>query len=100
MYMPKPTRYIWHDRPQTIFEDKRWMVVPLDLMDSPGALATWIERDMTYMGECSERLTLDEFRVRLKKTLDFLRQNERPNWQTVVAENEAFLKSIDEPARY
>ncbi len=30
MYMPVPTRYIWHDNPQTIFAESKWMILPLD----------------------------------------------------------------------
>jgi hypothetical protein len=46
-------------------------------------------------GELSERVSLDEFRSRLKRTIDFIRTNERPNWQTIVAEQTKFLDSID-----
>jgi hypothetical protein len=97
-YMTKPTRYRMHDDPVIVFNEKKWMAVPIDFMhNGPGK---WVEREVLDWGEDSERLTLDEFRSRLKKTLDFLRDNERPNWQTVVEENEAFLKSIEEPAKH
>ena len=46
-------------------------------------------------GELSERVSLDEFRSRLRRTLDFVRTNERPHWQTVVAEHGKFLDSIE-----
>jgi hypothetical protein len=42
----------------------------------------------------SERVSLDEFRSTLKRTLDFIRTNERPNWQAVVAEHSKFLNSL------
>jgi hypothetical protein len=69
------------------------MVVPLDFGNDYGNGES-VER-ATLRGECSERLTLDEFRMRLRKTLDFLRENERPNWQTVVAEHQKFLESLE-----
>jgi len=94
MYMARPTRYIFHSRPQTIFADRRWMVVPLDF-DGQGGIGQEISRDIPDSGEVSERVSLDEFRARLKKTLEFLRANDRPNWQTVVAEHQRFLESIE-----
>ena len=30
MYMPVPTRYIWHNNPQTIFAENKWILIPLD----------------------------------------------------------------------
>ena len=35
-----------------------------------------------------------EFKRRLQKTLDFLRENKRPYWEKVVEENAEFLNSI------
>ena len=96
MYMKRPTRYIWHDHPQTVFRDAMWMTLPLDFADSRGSPSVkTVTRPIPDMGENSERLSSEEFRIRLKKTLDFLRENNRPNWQVVVAENEAFLNSIE-----
>ena len=95
MYMVQPTRYIFHGNPQTIFADKLWMIVSLDFGSYDSYLTKPIPREVPHGGECSERVTLDEFRARLRKTLDFLRDNNRPNWQTVVAEHEKFLDSID-----
>jgi len=97
MYMVEPTRYIFHNNPQTIFSQKKWMIVPLDFTGQVGsAIGRWDGREVPLWGECSERVSLDEFQTRLKKTLDFLRTHERPNWQTVVAEHETFLESISE----
>ena len=85
-YMTKPTRWIFHGYPQSRFKPKGWMVVPVAFEGhSPTAI---------YHGECSECLTTTEFRARLQKTLDFLRANNRPHWQTVVAEQTRFLDSI------
>jgi hypothetical protein len=34
----------------------------------------------------------------VKKTLDFLRDRDRPNWQTAAAEQEQFLSALADPA--
>jgi hypothetical protein len=49
---------------------------------------------MGITGECSENVSLAEFRQRLKKTLDYLQTHNRPNWREAVAEHEKFLQSI------
>jgi hypothetical protein len=96
MYMKRPTRYIWHGKPQTIFRDPMWMTVSLDFAGLRGSpFVQIVRRPMPYQGENSERLSLEDFKSRLRKTLDFLRENNRPNWQTVVAENEDFLKTLE-----
>jgi hypothetical protein len=95
MYMPVPTRYIWHDNPQTVFAEPKWMIVPLDFCGPIGSqIGSLTPRDIPAPGEESERVSLDEFKTRLKKTLDFLRSNDRPNWQTAVAEHTRFLDSL------
>lgn len=98
MYLAKPTRYIWHDYPHTVIAKQFWMFVPLDFDGQSSGFGSGIgkvvEREIPNRGECSERVSVEEFRSRLKKTLDFLRANDRPNWQTVVAEHEKFLDAI------
>jgi hypothetical protein len=95
MYMPVPTRYIWHDNPQTIFAESKWMILPLDFCGPIGSrIGSLAPRNIPAPGEESERVSLDDFKARLKKTLDFLRTNDRPNWQTVVAEHTRFLDSL------
>jgi len=64
------------------------MFVPVDF--------TMGGRQVRGGGELSERVSLDEFRSRLKRTLDFIRTNERPNWQAVVAEHSKFLNSLQD----
>ena len=86
MYFDRPTRWTWHGSPPTIIKDKAWIIVPLDFAMSG--------RPRSGTGELSERLSLAEFRSRLKRTLDFVRTNERPNWQTIVAEHTKFLDSL------
>jgi hypothetical protein len=88
-YVNQPTRWIWHGVPRTIFNEKRWIVIPVDF-------TVWGGRELTRPGECSETLSTDEFQERLKKTIDFVRTNQRPNWETVVAEQTKFLDFIKE----
>lgn len=96
LYMKQPTRYVWHSNPQTVFRDAKWMILPLDFVDGFGSPSVAVvEREMPHTGEESERVSQQEFKSRLRKTLDFLRNNDRPYWKTVVAENEKFLKSLE-----
>jgi hypothetical protein len=89
MYIDRPTRWTWHGQaPPTIFKEKAWMVVPVDFKFGVRL------RPQAGPGECSERISLAEFRTRLERTLDFVRTNQRPNWKTVVAEHTKFLDSI------
>lgn len=90
MYFKSPTRWIWHGMPRTIFSKKQWMIVPVDFGFRSES------RPNVLQGECSEIISLDQFRIRLRRTLDFVRTNERPHWQTVVSEHEKFLKSIED----
>ena len=86
MYVNRPTRWNWHGQVPTIFKDKAWIVVPIIAGQS---------RPGVQIGEASERVSFEDFRARLTGTLDFLRTNQRPSWQTVVAEHGKFLQSLD-----
>ena len=94
MYFNRPTRWNWHGHPPTIFKEKAWIIIPVDF-----DMGVNFRPHTGQGGECSERVSLDEFRSRLRRTLDFVRTNERPNWQTVVAEHSKFLESIEHVAR-
>lgn len=83
MYIDRPTRWTWHGPPPTIFEEKAWIVVPVDFVMG--------SRRPSGPGELSERVTEEEFRARLRRTIDFVRDQRRPHWETVVAEHERFL---------
>jgi hypothetical protein len=87
MYVDRATRWTWHGPPPTIFEEKAWIVVPVDFASGG--------RPRSGPGELSERVSLDEFKSRLKRTLDFVRTNERPHWETIAAEHTEFLDSLD-----
>ncbi len=88
MYLRVPTRWIWHGQARTRFKPKGWIIVPLDF-------EIFGSRKPSGPGECSEWVPFPEFRSRLLTTLDFLRTNNRPNWQAVVAEHTKFLESIE-----
>ena len=90
MYFNRPTRWTWHGSPPTIFKEKAWIIIPVDFGGGSS-----FRPHLGQSGECSQRISPAEFRRRLSGTLEFIRTNERPNWQTVVAEHERFLKSIE-----
>jgi hypothetical protein len=91
MYFNRPTRWNWHGtRPPTIFREKAWIIIPVDFGSGLN-----FRPHTGQVGECSERVSLDDFRIRLRRTLDFVRTNQRPNWQAVIAEHERFLQSIE-----
>jgi hypothetical protein len=88
MYLAQPTRWIWHGRPRTRLAAKGWMVLPVDFACAPA-------RAVAAPGECSERLSNKAFASRLRSTLDFVRTNQRPNWETVIAEHAAVIAALD-----
>jgi hypothetical protein len=94
MYVNQPTRWVWHGMPKTIFTKQAWIVVPVDF-----TMGMYSEREtkITGGGECSETLSSEQFRTRLQRTLDYVRTNNRPNWQIVVAEHTKFLESLNRP---
>jgi len=88
MYVNGSTRWTWHGPPPIRFEKKAWIVVPVDFKMGG--------RPPAGDGELSERISLKEFQTRLRRTLDFIRTNERPNWKAVVAEHTKFLNSLEQ----
>jgi hypothetical protein len=91
MYVTQPTRWTWHGQTPTIFTEKAWILVPVDFKNS------W--RTNVGRGELSERISGEEFKTRLQRTLDFIRTNQRPNWQTIIAEHTKFLNSMERATR-
>jgi hypothetical protein len=83
MSLRSKTRFDWHgDRSATIFTPKRWMVLP------PGITE----------GKCTEGgelLETSEFARRLRRTLEFLKEQQRPHWHEIVTEQTKFLQSLD-----
>ena len=90
LYFNRPTRWNWHGAAPTIFQEKAWIIVPVDF-----GVDARINSRPGQFGEGSERVSSVEFRNRLKHTLDFVRTNKRPNWQAVVAEHAKFLDSLE-----
>ncbi len=90
MYLPQPTRWTWHGQKPSVFEVKAWLIVPVD-MKTYGP-----DRD-AGPGEFSERVSLTEFQQRLQATLEFLEEQKRPDWQTIVRQHSGFLEQLPEP---
>jgi len=96
MYMKIPTRWVHHAAgPPSIFNQRRWVLVPLDFTEPGYPYVQRVDREIPYRGESFERVSSEELESRLRKTLQFLQDNDRPHWQTVIAENKAFLKTLD-----
>ena len=91
MYFNRPTRWRAHIAPSTIFAQRKWILIPVDFL-------FWGSRTVNDRGECSESVSTAEFKERLRKTLDYIRAKQRPNWQTIVAEHTKFLESLDGPS--
>jgi hypothetical protein len=95
MYVDRPTRWTWHGAPPTKFKEKAWLIIPVDFTNAQ-RYGTNGEIIPTHeVGEDSERLSTDEFKARLQKTIDFVRTNQRPNWQTIVAEHSTVLQTLN-----
>ena len=69
-----------------MFRPRKWVVV------RPGFGLRGMEEPS--LGELSDWIDEPEFERRLRKTLDFLKANNRPYWTNAVAEHEAFLKAV------
>lgn len=90
LYLKRPTRWLSHVAPRSIFSDEGWIVVPVDF----AGVGPQAPRKMIGAGEMSERLSTEQFTNRLIATLNFLRTNDRPYWPSVVKEQTAFLDSL------
>lgn len=89
LYLKKMTRRTWNgDHSATFFTKKKWFI---------GGPYYWWNPDFEHgLPEGGQVVDTTEFKRRLQMTLDFLEENKRPYWETVVAEHTAFLKSIEE----
>ncbi len=86
LYMATPTRWTWHGERPSRTAPLKWLVVPVDFRMG--------NREFDGNGEQSEQLTDDQFLARLEKTLQFIEENERPNWESIVKEHRAFLEKV------
>lgn len=85
MYLKEQTAYTYHgDHDHTRFSPRKWMVLSPAMIES---------------GNCpegGELLDTAEFKRRLLATIDFLKTDNRPNWEVVAREQMAFLASIND----
>lgn len=85
MYLKQKTRHTWHaDVNHSIFTRPRWYAISPAIMDGASA----------EFPEGGRLLETAEFKARLLNTVAFLKEHQRPNWQTVANETSNFLASI------
>jgi len=88
MYLKRMTRRTWNgDHSASIFAHRKWMVLGPNFLNFTGSAS-----DLPEGGELIETT---EFRRRLHKTLTFLRENNRPHWETVIPEHSRFLYALE-----
>ena len=88
-YLKEPSRRTWHGDSYWPIRPKRWIVLNPQ-MSSLGSVPSQAG------GELAEAIPTVEFKDRLRATLDYLKRNNRPNWQAVEQEHMQFLNSIPE----
>ncbi len=89
MYLKRMTRRTWHgDRSATLFTRKKWMALGPNFWSSTAPSEGYPEG--------GELLDTSEFRRRFQKTLEFLRENNRPHWRAIVAEQTRLLETLEE----
>ncbi len=88
LYLKKKTRRTWNgDRHYNRHTEKMWMVFGPDLSRAAHG---------DDLPEGGTRETTADFKDRLQKTFDFLKDNNRPYWTNIVKEHAEFLNSIKE----
>jgi len=89
MYLKRKTRRTWNgDHSPTVFTRKKWMVFAPDFWSSSAPVGTYPEG--------GELVETSEFIRRFQKTLEFLRENNRPHWEATVAEQARFLNPLEQ----
>ena len=84
MYMKKKTRHSWHgDHEHSIFSKPQWLVLSPDIISGTA-------------GEGGDLVDTSELKRRIERTLAFLKDKQRPNWQAVTEQQIALLKSIND----
>jgi hypothetical protein len=88
-YLREPSRRTWHGDTRWFSRRKRWVVLNprMSMPDSDSGRAA---------GELCEAISMAEFKDRLRATLDYLKQKERPGWQAAEQEHMRFMRSIQE----
>lgn len=88
IYLKKMTRRTWNgDHSANLFTRKKWFMGGPDFSWNPG--------EDRRLPEGGQLVDTAEFKRRLRMTLEFLEENDRPHWRNVVKEHTAFLKSIE-----
>lgn len=88
MYLKQKTRRTWNgDRHYNRYTEKMWMVFVPNLFRAAHG---------EDLPEGGTRETTAEFKRRLQKTFDFLKENNRLHWENIVKEHTAFMNSIKE----
>lgn len=87
MYLLKKTRRHWNgDHSGTLLREPKWMVIGPGFTDEAGL------NEGCYEG--GRLIGTSEFRARLQRTMDFLKANNRTNWETAVKEQTGLLASL------
>jgi hypothetical protein len=88
-YVKEPARRTWHGDSYWSLKPKRWIVLnpQMSIPDSDSSRAG---------GEVCEAISTAEFKDRLRITLDYLKRNNRLNWESIEKEQAQFLNSIPE----
>lgn len=86
IYLKTKTHYSWHgDTSHTVFSPLKWMVISPQFHDGENTCP-----------EGGELLDTAEFKRRVERTVEFLKENQRTDWQVVAKEQADFLSSIKE----
>lgn len=90
MYLRAPSWRTWHGDQHWVRSQKRWVILNPQLSDHGESYGSeW--------SELGEAITTAEFTNRLTATLEYLRENRRPNWEAATDEHARFLHSIGRP---
>ncbi len=81
-FVKRKSRKRWHGDNPSIFQDAKWITIG----PSPDAGEGWYE--------LSQSVGTAEMRRRLERTMAFLKEQNRPNWEEIVREQTELLKLI------
>ena len=83
IYVREKSHRAWHGDSATIFSSSKWITIAPGFDGNPGP-----------RGELNDWIDTSEFKARLAKTIEFLKEHQRPFWQNVVQEQSKFLDSL------
>lgn len=91
VYLKRMTRRTWHgDHSSSVFAARKWMIIGPNFLASADAPGTCPEGGVL--------VDTAEFKRRLQKTRDFLKEQRRANWEAIVAEQGRVLNTIERGA--